>query len=161
MYRVCLEKLTGKLIEMQSGGKEQPVTEEQVLIAVMADIVELNRNLAANKQILQPTQTMLDQKRNTLTKIAEDYEAANLNTLKQNAINAGYTSRQIEVKFVDETEWQSILAANTPSPTYAELRAREYPPITDYLDGVVKGDQAQIDAYIAACLAVKEKYPKE
>jgi len=44
--------------------------------------------------------------------------------------------------------------------TYAELRAKEYPPITDYLDGVVKGDQAQIDAYIAACQAVKAKYPK-
>jgi hypothetical protein len=47
-----------------------------------------------------------------------------------------------------------------PEQTYAEKRAREYPPITDYLDGIVKSDQAQIDAYIAACLAVKAKYPK-
>ena len=39
-------------------------------------------------------------------------------------------------------------------------RAAEYPPITDYIDGVVKGDQAQIDKYIADCLAVKAKYPK-
>lgn len=45
-------------------------------------------------------------------------------------------------------------------PTYADLRAMEYPPMTDYLDGIVKGDQAQIDAYIAACQAVKAKYPK-
>jgi hypothetical protein len=45
--------------------------------------------------------------------------------------------------------------------TYAQKRAAEYPPMADYLDGVVKGDQAQIDAYIAACLAVKAKYPKE
>ena len=43
---------------------------------------------------------------------------------------------------------------------YKAKRAAEYPPMTDYLDGVVKGDQAQIDAYIAACLAVKTKYPK-
>ncbi len=43
---------------------------------------------------------------------------------------------------------------------YKYQRAREYPPITDYLDGVVKGNQAQIDAYIAACQAVKAKYPK-
>lgn len=43
---------------------------------------------------------------------------------------------------------------------YRELRAREYPPMEDYLDAVVKGDQAQINAYIAACLAVKAKYPK-
>jgi hypothetical protein len=43
---------------------------------------------------------------------------------------------------------------------YQRQRAAEYPPLTDYLDGVVKGDQAQIDAYIAACQAVKAKYPK-
>lgn len=46
------------------------------------------------------------------------------------------------------------------SNAYKQQRAAEYPPITDYLDGVVKGDQAQIDAYIAACQAVKAKYPK-
>ena len=44
--------------------------------------------------------------------------------------------------------------------TYAEKRRSEYPNIIDYIDGVVKNDQAQIDAYIAACLAVKNKYPK-
>jgi hypothetical protein len=43
---------------------------------------------------------------------------------------------------------------------YQRLRAKEYPPVTDYLDAVVKGDQEQIDRYIAACLAVKAKYPK-
>ena len=43
---------------------------------------------------------------------------------------------------------------------YIAKRAAEYPPYTDYLDGVVKGNQAQIDAYIAACQAVKTKYPK-
>lgn len=43
---------------------------------------------------------------------------------------------------------------------YKAKRASEYPPITDYLDGIVKGDQAQIDKYIADCLAVKAKYPK-
>lgn len=43
---------------------------------------------------------------------------------------------------------------------YQAERAMEYPPITDYLDGIVKGDQAQVQAYIDACLAVKAKYPK-
>ena len=43
---------------------------------------------------------------------------------------------------------------------YQRKRKLEYPPITEYLDGVVKGDQEQIDAYIAACQAVKAKYPK-
>jgi hypothetical protein len=43
---------------------------------------------------------------------------------------------------------------------YKAKRAAEYPPMTDYLDGVVKGNQAQIDKYIADCLAIKVKYPK-
>jgi len=44
--------------------------------------------------------------------------------------------------------------------TYAQLRAAEYPPFTDYLDGLVKGDAEQTQAYRDACLAVKLKYPK-
>jgi len=43
---------------------------------------------------------------------------------------------------------------------YQRDRKHEYPPIEDYIDGVVKGDQNQIDEYIAKCLAVKQKYPK-
>jgi len=43
---------------------------------------------------------------------------------------------------------------------YIAKRQAEYPNLLDYIDGVVKGDQAQIDAYIAACQAVKTKYPK-
>jgi hypothetical protein len=52
------------------------------------------------------------------------------------------------------------LQSEYQSTEYQRKRAAEYPPITDYLDGVVKGDQAQIDKYIADCLAVKAKYPK-
>jgi hypothetical protein len=43
---------------------------------------------------------------------------------------------------------------------YQTQRAMEYPPITDYIDGIVKGDQTQVQTYIDACLAVKAKYPK-
>jgi methyl coenzyme M reductase subunit C-like uncharacterized protein (methanogenesis marker protein 7) len=57
----------------------------------------------------------------------------------------------------DEAVVQAYIDANA----YIAKRASEYPPITDYLDGVVKGNQAQIDKYIADCLAVKAKYPKE
>ena len=56
-----------------------------------------------------------------------------------------------------EAEWQ----AEYDSQAYSRARANEYPPYTDYLDGIVKGDQAQIDKYIADCLAIKEKFPKE
>jgi len=47
-----------------------------------------------------------------------------------------------------------------PAPTYQELRRAAYPPASDYLDGIVKGDAAQVQAYVDACLAVKLKYPK-
>ena len=56
----------------------------------------------------------------------------------------------------DQAAVQVYIDANA----YKAKRAAEYPPITEYLDGVVKGDQAQIDKYIADCLAVKAKYPK-
>jgi hypothetical protein len=44
--------------------------------------------------------------------------------------------------------------------TYDQKRAMEYPPMADYLDGIVKGDTEQVQTYIDACLAVKVKYPK-
>ena len=56
----------------------------------------------------------------------------------------------------DETAVQAYIDAHA----YIAKRQAEYPPITDYIDGVVKGDQAQVQAYIDACLAVKAKYPK-
>ena len=55
---------------------------------------------------------------------------------------------------------KAAVAAYVDAHVYIAKRAAEYPPITDYIDGVVKNDQAQIDKYIADCLAVKAKYPK-
>ena len=43
---------------------------------------------------------------------------------------------------------------------YKYKRAAEYPDFRNYLDGIVKGDEAQVQAYIDACNAVKAKYPK-
>jgi hypothetical protein len=56
---------------------------------------------------------------------------------------------------------KAAVQAYIDAHAYIAKRAAEYPPITDYIDGVVKGDQAQIDKYIADCLAVKAKYPKQ
>ena len=56
----------------------------------------------------------------------------------------------------DETAVQAYIDAHA----YIAKRQAEYPSFIDYLDGVVKGDQAQIDKYIADCQAVKERYPK-
>ena len=56
-----------------------------------------------------------------------------------------------------------VLTAPPPIPekTYAEKRKKEYEAILgEYLDGVVKDDQNQIDKYIEDCKAIKTKYPK-
>ena len=52
----------------------------------------------------------------------------------------------------NEVERLNLIKAN---------RAKEYPDFKEYLDGIVKGDDAQIQKYINDCLAVKAKYPKE
>jgi len=56
----------------------------------------------------------------------------------------------------DETAVQAYIDAHA----YIAKRQAEYPPFTDYLDGIAKGDQEQINKYIADCQAVKTKYPK-
>ena len=55
--------------------------------------------------------------------------------------------------------WTQVNAWQDPAE-YQIKRALEYPNFKEYLDGIVKGDQAQIDKYIADCQAVKSKYPK-
>ena len=55
---------------------------------------------------------------------------------------------------------KDAVQAYVDAHAYIAKRASEYPNVTEYLDGIVKGDQAQIDKYIADCLAVKAKYKK-
>jgi hypothetical protein len=73
---------------------------------------------------------------------------------------------QIPFTEEEEAQWEVDMAEMAASlaeqikKQYQYDRAKEYPPMSDYIDGVVKGDQAQVQAYIDACLAVKAKYPK-
>ena len=61
----------------------------------------------------------------------------------------------------NEIAYDKIAVENlVASEAYKTKRAAEYPSFIDYLDGIVKGDQAQIQTYIDACKAVKAKYPK-
>lgn len=63
------------------------------------------------------------------------------------------TQKEVEAEVVRlQQEWENS--------EYQRLRAKEYPDFKEYLDGIVKGDTAQMQAYIDACLAVKAKYPK-
>lgn len=76
MYRVCIERATGRLIEMQSSGDDRP------------DLMEMR-----------------------------------LNTLKQNALNAGHLEADIEVKWLSEADWK-ILEAATMAPTPEQVAMR-------------------------------------
>ena len=67
-----------------------------------------------------------------------------------------YTRVNVSVAMVDGKCVKTV----TSIPDYRLQREAEYPPIGEYLDAVVKGDQDLMDAYIAACQAVKAKYPK-
>lgn len=74
------------------------------------------------------------------------------------SVDANGIARDIEGNQV-EIDMNAVNSWIDPE-AYKAKRQAEYPPITDYLDGMVKGDQAQIDKYIADCQAVKNKYPK-
>jgi len=50
-------------------------------------------------------------------------------------------------------------AVETLNQVYAK-RKMAYPDIYDYMDGIVKDDQTQINKYIADCQAVKVRYKK-
>jgi hypothetical protein len=95
----------------------------------------------------------------------EKYASQSLDSLQQNAIDAGYKENEIEVKWVTDAEWATIRvgqrARDLGARPYTEKRKAEYPDFYEYLDGVVKGDEGQKKKYIEDCLAIKLKYPKE
>lgn len=66
-------------------------------------------------------------------------------------------TKPTEQELLDEV---NRLQAEYEATEYQRLRAAEYPDFKEYLDGIVKNDQDQINKYINDCLAVKEKYPK-
>jgi hypothetical protein len=50
------------------------------------------------------------------------------------------------------------------STYYQQLRAPEYPPLSEFADAMYwqsQGDDSKMTAYLAACEAVKLKYPKD
>ena len=57
-------------------------------------------------------------------------------------------------------QWGLTINADVVARVIQDLRAKAYPPMSNYLDGIVKNDTAQIETYLSACLAVKQAYPK-
>ena len=68
----------------------------------------------------------------------------------------------IPIKYIaiTDSEADAILLSQVIPLTYQQLRAIAYPPMSNYLDAIVKNDSIALKAYIDACLAVKAKYPK-
>lgn len=79
--RVSINKVTGKLIESQSGGETHP-------------------------------DPKVDDK---------EYAKMNLEILRQNAINAGYKAKDVEVKFVTDKEFEILKEISEPEPTEEQL----------------------------------------
>ncbi len=73
--------------------------------------------------------------------------------------NVPFTAEEEIARDAEEQAWADK-APERELEAILNKRKESYPPATDYLDGIVKGDQAQIDKYIADCLAVKERFPK-
>lgn len=73
--------------------------------------------------------------------------------------NIPYSAEEEAQADAREVQW-AFEQAEAAKTQYQRERAAAYPPIAEYLDGIVKGNQAQVQAYIDACLAVKAKYPK-
>jgi len=75
-------------------------------------------------------------------------------------VTTGKTTESIVPMTAEEITKAQEEQAHVDAHAYIAKRAAEYPNPAEYLDGVVKGDQAQIDKYIADCLAVKARHPK-
>jgi hypothetical protein len=69
----------------------------------------------------------------------------------------GGQKRPSNEKILDEQKKLQELYDNYK---YKFDRKEEYPDFSEYLDGLVKGDTEQMQAYIDKCLEVKAKYPK-
>ena len=101
--------------------------------------------------------------RNRLTgRLGETQFSEDAEVLIRNAKSSGFTEAEISIVDMTAQEYANAIAIqNFNELDYKQKRAREYPSYLEYLDGIVKGDQAQIQKYIDDCKAVKTKYPKQ
>jgi hypothetical protein len=87
------------------------------------------------------------------------------------ALRRGIAADDVELRDVTDDELNAMIKNRDDlSHPYTIKRAADYPPINDFIDGMVKTHSSdpdtqkigsdQIAAYCDACLAVKLKYPK-
>jgi hypothetical protein len=72
---------------------------------------------------------------------------------KHNSIPEGY-------EFIFRQEWGLTITEEILHRVIDTLRKESYPPMEDYLDAIVKNDEAQKQKYLSDCLEIKAKYPK-
>ena len=88
----------------------------------------------------------------------------------EGAVEHSWQGYLLIVPFLSELELDAAIAALPKGDYSADKheamvhavqleRKAEYPPIEDYIDGVVKGDDAQVAEYRAKCLEVKKRRP--
>jgi len=157
--RVCINKLTGKLIESQSGGDQLPSEQIKKLIT--------DWYYSKYGKWYSPTRSLdelLAEFKPEVDAAIREYGQGQLDTLRQNAINAGHLEADIEVKFVTDEEYQAIIEAEKPEPTYADLRRAEYPSTHDMTvalwEDIVEGRPEARIALQELRTAIKAKYPK-
>ena len=73
--------------------------------------------------------------------------------VKQTSVPEGYD-------FIFRQAWGLTINEEIIHRVIDTLRAESYPPMADYLDAKVKNDATQEAEYLAACAAIKVKYPK-
>ena len=78
----------------------------------------------------------------------------------KNTIVTHHADGTTTTEVVDWTPEQLAAHAEADANAWLNNRIAAYPPHADYLDGIVKGDDDQVQKYIDDCLAVKAKYPK-
>lgn len=95
----------------------------------------------------------------------ENYKLTQYNVITRLSDGASIPLAEDNSDYKTYLDW--VAEGNVPlpadpvsEPTYAELRAAAYPPITELIDGLVKDDAKQVQAYKDACLAIKKKFPK-
>jgi hypothetical protein len=72
---------------------------------------------------------------------------------KHNSVPEGY-------EFTFKQEWGLTINEDMIHKTIETLRKESYPPMSDYIDAIVKNDENQKNDYLNKCLVVKTKYPK-
>ena len=95
-----------------------------------------------------------------LTAILAINPTAKCSTSNEDIDNIRWDEGQTPISKEDIQAKQTELQAEYDALDYARKRKAAYPNIYDYMDGIVKDDQTQINKYIADSQAVKARYPK-